>query len=138
MIKGIAHACIGCTDLAQVERFYCKALGFTKRFEFVKQAKVIGFYLQVVPGVYLEFFQADSVPNAGSPIRHLCLETDDLDEVIARLRSNGYKVGDKTMGADHTPQAWVKDAPDGVAIEFHQYTAESCQRTGKPCEVTWK
>lgn len=137
MIKGIAHVCIGCKDLAEVERFYCNALGFTKRFEFVKNGKVIGFYLQVVPNVYLEFFQADSVPNAGGPIRHLCLETDDIDGVIARLKSCGYKVGEKKMGADHSMQVWAGDAPDGVAIEFHQYNEESSQRTGRNCEVTW-
>ena len=137
MIKGIAHVCVGCKDLAEVERFYCKALGFTKQFEFTKKGKVIGFYLQVSPGVYLEFFQADSVPVAGSPIRHLCLETDDIDGVIARLSACGYKVGEKKVGADHTPQVWAGDAPDGVAIEFHQYTAESCRRTGKACEVNW-
>ncbi len=137
MIKGLAHVCIGCTDLAAVERFYCQCLGFTKRFEFVKGEKVIGFYLQVVPNVYLEFFVADSVPPAGSPIRHICLETDDIDDVIARLKAHGYKVGQKTVGADHSPQVWASDAPDGVAIEFHQYTPESCQTTGKPCEVNW-
>ena len=137
MIKGLAHVCIGCTDLAAVERFYCQCLGFTKRFEFVKGGKVIGFYLQVVPNVYLEFFLADSVPAAGSPIRHVCLETDDIDGVIIRLTAHGYKVGQKSVGADHSPQVWASDAPDVVAIEFHQYTPQSCQITGKPCEVSW-
>ena len=27
--------------------------------------------------------------------------------------------------------------PDGVAIEFHQYTAQSSQFTRKPCIVDW-
>src|ERR1035437_2875567 len=132
MIKGIAHVCIGCKDLAEVERFYCQCLGFTKRFEFTKDREVIGFYIQVVPNVYLEFFQADSVPAAGSPIRHICLETDDSDDVIARLQSHGYEVGQKKIGADHSPQVWASNAPDGVAIEFHQYTPQSCQITGEP------
>lgn len=137
MIKGIAHVCIGCRDLAEVERFYCKCLGFSKRFEFVKGGKVVGFYLEVGPSMYLEFFQADEVPAAGSPIRHICLETDDIDEVIARLKAHGYEVGKKTVGADHSPQVWARNAPDGVAIEFHQYTPQSCQITGQPCEVDW-
>ncbi|MEI8195745.1 MAG: VOC family protein [Phycisphaerae bacterium] len=137
MIKGIAHVCIGCKDLAEAERFYCQCLGFTKRFDFVKGEKVIGFYLQVGPNMYLEFFQADSVPAAGSPIRHICLETDDLDGVIARLTAHGYQVGEKKLGADHSFQVWASNAPDGVAIEFHQYTPESCQITGKNCVVNW-
>ena len=137
MIKGIAHVCIGCSDLAVVERFYCQCLGFTKQFEFVKSGKVVGFYLQVVPNMYLEFFQADSVPVTASPIQHLCLETDDIDATIARLKSHGYETGEKKLGADHTPQVWTRNAPDGIAIEFHQYTPQSCQITGHPCEVDW-
>lgn len=137
MITGIAHVCIGCTDLAAVERFYCKCLGFTKRFDFIKGEKVIGFYLQVASNMFLEFFQADSVPAGGSPIRHICLETDDIDGVIARLQAHGYQVGEKKMGCDHSLQVWAGNAPDGVEIEFHQYSPESCQLTGQPCQVNW-
>ena len=137
MIKRIAHICIGCTDLTEVERFYCQCLGFTKRFDFMKNGKCIGFYLEVGEGGFLEFFRADEVPCAGSPIRHLCLETDDIDGVIDRLNQGGYKVGQKKVGADRTWQVWVGNAPDGVAIEFHQYTPQSSQFTGEVCQVTW-
>ena len=137
MIKGIAHVCIGCTDLTAVRRLYCDTLGFTPRFEFKRKGNVFGFYLEVSPGMYLEFFQSDSVPPAGSPIRHFCLETDDLDGVIGKLRAAGYTVTDRKLGADQAWQAWLKDAPDGVAIEFHQYTPNCSQRTGRTCEVDW-
>jgi catechol 2,3-dioxygenase-like lactoylglutathione lyase family enzyme len=137
MIKGIAHVCIGATDLAAVERFYCGCLGFTKKFDFLRQGKVIGFYLQVAPNSFIEFFQSDSVPQAGSPIRHICLETDDIDGVIARVKQCGYQIGEKKVGSDHSPQVWIKDAPDGVAIEFHQYTPESAQITGKTVIANW-
>ncbi len=36
------------------------------------------------------------------------------------------------MGADRSRQMWTQD-PDGVRIEFHQYTPGSCQLTGAPC-----
>lgn len=137
MIQGIAHVCMGCASLAEVERFYCRALGFAKRFEFVKNGSVIGVYIEVAPRIFLEFFRADEVPRHGSPIRHICLETDDIDDVIARLRRHGYRVGDKKVGSDQTWQAWAENAPDGVAIEFHQYTPDSHQFSGKPCEVNW-
>lgn len=137
MIKGIAHVCIGATDLAEVERFYCGCLGFTKKFDFIRSGKIIGFYLQVAPNSFLEFFQADSVPCVASPIRHICLETDDIDGVIARVKSCGYKIGEKKLGSDHSPQVWISNAPDGVAIEFHQYTPQSCQITGENCNANW-
>lgn len=137
MIKGLAHVCIGCTDLAAVERLYCDTLGFKRQFDFVKNGKLVGFYLQIAPGSFLEFFQADSVPYVGSPIRHICLETDDIDAVIARLTAEGYKVGEKKLGSDQAWQVWLQNAPDGVAIEFHQYTPQCSQVTGKPCVVNW-
>lgn len=137
MINGIAHICMGCKSLSEVEQFYCHTLGFKKRFEFVKNGNVIGFYLEIVPNVFLEFFQADEVLSYGSPIRHLCLETDDIDDVIRVLIANDYKVGEKKIGSDKTWQVWVENAPDGVAIEFHQYTPSSHQFNGKPCEVNW-
>lgn len=137
MIKNLAHVCIGCTSLAQVERLYCQTLGFTRKFDFIKDGQVVGFYLQVSSQSYLEFFLAAHVPTTGSPLRHLCLETDDLDALIAHLRAAGYQVGDKQMGADQAWQAWLQNAPDGVAIEFHQYTPDCCQHTGQACVVNW-
>lgn len=137
MIKALAHVCIGCTDLAEVERFYIQALGFTKRFDFVKHDRRIGFYLQVAEHQFLEFFLADSLPPQAGPIRHLCLETDDLDATIARLREHGYETRPKQLGADRAWQAWMVNAPDRVAIEFHQYTPDCSQHTGRTCVVNW-
>ncbi len=137
MIKRLAHVCIGCKDLAAVERLYCQGLGFRKRFDFTKNGKVVGFYLEIGDGTFLEVFQADEVPWYGSPIRHLCLETDDLDAVATRVSDLGYDVSEKKLGADNTWQVWIRNAPDGVAIEVQQYTPESCQFTGQPCVVNW-
>ena len=57
MIKQIAHVCIAAHDLAETERFYCTGLGFTRLFDFIRQGEVIGFYLQVSPGSFIEVFQ---------------------------------------------------------------------------------
>ncbi|MBI1336855.1 MAG: VOC family protein [Phycisphaera sp.] len=138
MIKQLAHVCIGCTDLDAATRFYCDCLGFTRVFDFVKDEKTIGFYLGAGGNTYIEFFKADSVPDTASPIRHLCLETDDIDAVIAQLHKYGYHTGPKKVGGDQSWQVWVSDAPDHVKIEFHQYTDQSSQRTGKTCYVNWK
>lgn len=132
MIRGIAHLCIRVADLEQTARFYCDGLGLKKAFDFIRDGKVVGFYLHVGNGNYLEIFQREPVEAGPSPIDHLCLETDSIDEVNARLSAAGYAVGEKKMGADHAWQAWLTD-PDGVRIELHEYTAESCQKTGKSC-----
>jgi len=133
MIKRFAHVCLAAADLAAAERFYCGGLGLTKVFDFIRDGQRIGFYLELCPGEFVEVFQRDAsaVPAAG-PILHFCLEVDDLEPVGRRLTEHGYAVTPKTLGADHSWQMWTTD-PDGVKIEFHQYTARSCQFTHENC-----
>ena len=133
MITGIAHVCLGSTDLEASLKFYCGCLGLRRHFDFVRDGSLVGFYLEVGKGNYVEIFKGEAPNSSGAlPIRHFCLEADDIDAVVARLRDSGYEASDKKLGADHSWQAWTKD-PSGVAIEFHQYTAESCQFTKSPC-----
>lgn len=136
MIKGIAHVCLSAKDLAAAEHFYCQVLGLKKRFDFVRKGEVVGFYLSAGGRTYIEVFGSDSIPPQAGAIRHLCLETDDIDGVIAQIKSRDWAIGEKKLGNDHSWQVWIK-APDGVDIEFHQYTPESCQTTGQTCELNW-
>ena len=136
MIKGFAHVCLVATDLAAAERFYCTGLGLKKAFNFVKADKVVGFYLEVAKGSYIEIFCKDHIDTtASAPITHFCLEVDDLDPVREQLMAHGYKVTEKKLGADHSWQMWTSD-PGGARIEFHQYTGQSSQKTGKNCVLT--
>ena len=94
--------------------------------------------LEVADGNYIEVFQHPReavVPDAPSPIRHLCLEVDDIESVSRALKTHGFEVSDKKLGGDQSWQAWTTD-PSGVRIEFHQYTQTSAQRTGKDCILT--
>ena len=70
------------------------------------------------------------------PIKHLCLEVADIDEVIQAVRSKGWEISEKKLGGDHAWQSWIAD-PSGVQIELHQYTPESSHFTGEPCIVDW-
>ncbi len=133
MIKGFAHVCLSATDLTAAERFYCSGLGFTKTFDFIRNSRVIGFYLEVSQGNYVEIFHRDGIDTkANGPIQHFCLEVDDIEQVRRRLTENGYEVTDKKLGADQSWQIWTTD-PSGVRIEFHQYTDRSSQVTHEDC-----
>ena len=133
MIKGLAHVCLSVTDLAAAERFYCGGLGLKKAFDFVLNGRVLGFYLEVGQGGYLEIVQQDEIDvKANGPIRHFCLEVDDIDQIRLRLADNGYEATEKELGADQSWQAWTTD-PTGMRIEFHQYTDRSCQATHEDC-----
>ena len=135
MIKGIAHVCIGATDLAATERFYCSGLGFRKVFDFIRAGEILGFYLEVAERSYIEVFrQAEILPVAKGPIRHVCFEVSDIDEVGRLLKAQGYDVTEKKLGADQSWQTWTTD-PSGVRIEFHQYSPKSSQVTGRNCTL---
>lgn len=132
-IKRIAHICLGALDLEATEKFYCGALGCTKAFNFMRGGKRIGFYLRAGDGTFIEVFLQDKLDaEAPAPIRHLCLEVEGIDAMIARVKSAGFKIGEKKLGADHSWQVWTAD-PAGVKVEFHEYTPESSQSTGKDC-----
>lgn len=137
MIKQLAHICLGAKDLNACEDFYCRVLGFPKKFEFKKNGELFGFYFVSGANTYIEVFIQNEDANYERPIiKHLCFEVDDIDEFISTVRSRGWKVTDKKMGADHSWQCWIAD-PDGVQIEVQQYTENSTQFTGQDCIVDW-
>ena len=137
MIKAIAHLCIFSHDLERSLDFYCVALGLQRHFDFHKNGQLFGFYLQAAPGQFIEIFRTDATDAIQRQrIHHLCLEVDDLDALRARLEKHGVAVTPKKLGCDQSWQCWCKD-PDGVDIEFQQYTPQSSQFTRTNCIVDW-
>ena len=136
MIKGLAHICLLAADLETAERFYCSGLGLKKAFSFLRHGKIVGFYLELSRGGYIEIFQRDGIEaNANNPIQHFCLEVDDIDQTGLRLVQHGFEVTQKILGADQSWQMWTAD-PSGVRIEFHRYTERSSQITHENCILT--
>ena len=135
MIKAIAHICISTKDLNKTEQFYCSCLGLSKKFNFIREGKVIGYYLQINESNFIEVFNTDTNSSEEEPqIKHFCLEVEDLDKAIEKIRECGVSITDKKMGADNSWQAWLAD-PNGVKIELHQYTDRSCQVVGSDCVI---
>lgn len=133
MIKDIAHICIAARNLAETERFYCEGLGLKKAFNFIQSGRVIGFYLEVGNGRFIEVFERNPLEvSPRHPILHLCLEVEDMDAVRAHLIASGIEATEKKLGSDRSWQIWATD-PGGVRIEFHQYTPQSHQITRQDC-----
>jgi len=136
-IKSVAHVCIKTSDLDATTRFYCGALGLKKTFDFMRNGKVIGFYMKAANETFIEVFLADELEKIGKqPLNHFCLEVDSIQAVRQSLVDQGFIAGEVKMGADNSYQFWMKD-PNGMDIEFHEYTAQSAQRTGGVVEVNW-
>jgi catechol 2,3-dioxygenase-like lactoylglutathione lyase family enzyme len=134
MITQLAHLCIHAADLDETARFYVEAMGLEKGFEFIKDNQLFGYYIKLGNNTFIEVFKGE--PGGPGNIDHLAIETDDIDAVIARIKAHGYAIGEKTLGADHSWQVWTSD-PDGVRIEFHEYTPRSMQLNGGSCPVDW-
>jgi catechol 2,3-dioxygenase-like lactoylglutathione lyase family enzyme len=137
MIKQLAHINIGSHDLSAAEHFYCDILGMEKVFEFIKDGELYGFYAGAGKTTFVEIFiEENEIGDQPTIMRHLCLEVEDLEATIAEIRAKGWEISDKSFGCDNSWQAWITD-PGGVQIELMQYTEESSQFTGEPCEVDW-
>ncbi len=137
MITRLAHVNLMSNDLAASQHFYCDILGLKKGFEFYKDGKLFGFYLETGDTTFIEIFTQDPLSDEQRPlINHLCLEVADLDAVIESIRATGWTITDKKRGCDQSWQAWITD-PCGVRIELMQYTEQSSQFTSQPCQVNW-
>jgi catechol 2,3-dioxygenase-like lactoylglutathione lyase family enzyme len=136
-IKSVAHVCIKTTDLKATSDFYCEALGLTKMFDFMRKGKLIGFYMKTGNDTFIEVFLADEVEKIGKQfLNHFCLETDEIEALHKKLSERGYEPRAIVMGADRSHQFWMKD-PNGMELEFQEYTTRSSQRTGQTVEVNW-
>ena len=136
MFKQLAHVCIGATDLEKTERFYVDLLSMEKAFDFFRGDQHIGFYLSLGHNTFIEVFVEDGDPQfERPPIKHFCLEVEDLDAVIQELQSKGVEVSAKKLGGDGAWQAWIAD-PSGVRIELMQYSEDSSQFSGRPVDLS--
>ena len=135
VINQIAHIRTGAKNLAETESFYCGVLGLEKCFSFTKKDKEVGFYIKVGNRSFIEIFEQKEIEVGSQPLlQHFCLEVDDIDQVIKCLNEAKVEVSEKRFFSDNTWQVWTKD-PNGVSIEFHQYTQKSCQIIGGDCKL---
>lgn len=136
MIKGIAHVCIGAVDLDTTEDFYCRILGMEKVFSFKKNEEIKGFYLKVGHETFIEVFPENDQYSGIQKVRHFCLEVDNIDALIKYVRKKGYDISDKVRASAGNWQCWATD-PNGVQVEFQEYTENCSHKTGEDCQVKW-
>jgi lactoylglutathione lyase/glyoxylase I family protein len=136
VFKRIAHVCLNVRDLQRSIAYYEK-LGAGIVFDFTRSGKRFGVYMKLAPGSFVEIFEEPTlgaVVNNG--LAHFCLETDDMDALIARLTERGVSFTPKKLGPDNAWQMWLED-PDGNRFEVHQYTPASRQLSGDSVEADW-
>jgi catechol 2,3-dioxygenase-like lactoylglutathione lyase family enzyme len=135
MVIRLAHVCIESTDLKASETFY-GCLGARRQFEFRNlQDELIGMYLYFGEDSFIEIVKIRT-PKPEGTIVHFALEVDDVGALRDTLISRGIAVSEKQLGVDHTWMVTSHD-PDGVLVEFHQYTSQSLQKTGGMCRIDY-
>jgi catechol 2,3-dioxygenase-like lactoylglutathione lyase family enzyme len=136
MFKRIAHVCLNVKDLDRSLAFYTR-IGFEPVFRFTRQGRRFGVYLRLAASSFIEIFEdASLTAPVNTGLVHFCLETDDLDGLLLRLRERGVACSEKKLGCDDTWQIWLSD-PDGNRFEVHQYTPKSLQFAGGTVEANW-
>lgn len=132
-ITDIGHLAIAAFDLDATLGFYAK-LGIEESFRLHHDdGSVMLVYLHVAGDRFIEVFPGghssdDVATGAIASFRHLCLLTDDIHGLVARLKEQDVPIDrEVTTGLDANLQAWITD-PDGNKIEFMQIAPESPQR----------
>lgn len=136
MIKQVAHVCFTTPDLDATIGFYRDVLGLEITFRFLRNDEAIGCYFHLGNRTFLECFLRNGGERLQGDIKHFCLETEDLDALENHLKAAGVDTRGNRTGSDGSRQLWCTD-PNGIDIEFQEYTDQSCQFTGENCRVDW-
>ena len=121
MIKGIHHISMKCAteeEIAKVKNFYVEVLGLPICREWAE-----GMMIDTGNGIIEVFTNGDGEHQLGI-LRHFALSTDDVDEVVNRVKAAGYEVfiepNDRVSPS--TPELPIRMAfcygPLGEEIEF--------------------
>lgn len=136
-VKQVAHVCIFANDIEETRQFYKSALGLETVFNFHRDGKLFGFYLNAGGRSHIEVFQKSEASfSESNQINHLCLEVENIDQAISHIKGQNIEITEKKLACDDTYQAWVKD-PNGVKIELFQYTDQSAQFVGGDRVADW-
>jgi lactoylglutathione lyase len=131
-ITSIGHVAIKVTDLDRSLDYYTNILEFPEMMRLHKDdGSTWLVYLRITDEQFLEVFpgaENDRAPgwNANG-MNHLCLTVDNIDPVVAKLKSRGVTMlAEIKTAVDGNRQAWIED-PDGNRIELMEMAADSIQ-----------
>ena len=125
----ITHLAYRVSDMKKSLEFYVDKLGFDHAFSIPNDQEEPWIeYIKVSGGQFIELFypEGDYSAKEGSYL-HLCLQVEDLHEVVRKVEAAGVEVwSGPAQGKDSNWQAWISD-PDGNKIELMQISPQSPQ-----------
>jgi catechol 2,3-dioxygenase-like lactoylglutathione lyase family enzyme len=124
--RGVNHVGISTHDYDAALAFYRDTLGAKEAFTLRNADGTVRLtYLQLSRDTFVELLPTPADQPAG--VRHIGIETDDVDASVAALRASGLAVDDPTVGVSKARVARIED-PSGVQIEVMQMGPDSLQR----------
>jgi catechol 2,3-dioxygenase-like lactoylglutathione lyase family enzyme len=142
----ISHFGVAVSDIDRSYRFYVEALGFepmtetvnlSAEFQNLSKSGDADFLVRflVKDGVIIELICDKSKSDLSPPkrdrygLRHLCLNTDDMDAMLKAMEAHGGKVSWKTRTTLECPDGRTFEAafgadPDGLPVEVTSATPD--------------
>ena len=122
-VKAIGHVAVSVKDIERSMDFYVNKLGFDEMFRLERDGRLWIVYLRITDTQFIELFPegvGDSAPPfANVGYNHLCLEVDDIDAAIAKLKERGVTFD---IEKSETPVCWMAQFrdPDGNKLVVHK------------------
>lgn len=125
MPSKIHHIAVEVSDAERSAEFYCNLLGFTRgdKFVFPERSRTIIFVQ--LGETCLELLQSgESEPHVAQPkmlgFKHVCLQTDDVNAEIERLRAAGVTIATEPFDTQINSRISFFEDPDGLMLELWQ------------------
>ncbi len=134
MIKRMDHIAIVVKDIDSALGFWRDALGLelTQVEEVPEQQSTVAFLpmgdstLELVQPTTEASGVARFLTKRGPGLHHLCVEVDDLEQMLARLKARGLRLIDETPrpGSGGKKLAFIHpDSAQGVLVELYELPA---------------
>lgn len=130
-VKQINHVAIVVDNMEKALSFWCDALGMELHELRDVPAEKSQVAFLPLPGSEVELVQpttddsgiAKYLAKRGPGMHHICLEVDDVEEMMARLRSKGVRLinEEPRTAADGKKYAFIHpESTSGVLVELYQ------------------
>ncbi|HSO11361.1 MAG TPA: methylmalonyl-CoA epimerase [Anaerolineales bacterium] len=130
-VKQINHVAIVVDNMEKALSFWCDALGMELHELRDVSAEKSRVAFLPLPGSEVELVQpttddsgiAKYLAKRGPGMHHICLEVDDVEEMMARLRSKGVRLinEEPRTAADGKKYAFIHpESTSGVLVELYQ------------------
>lgn len=121
----IHHIAVEVSEAERSAAFYCDLLGFTRgdKFVFADRGRTIIFVQ--LGDTCLELLQdAEYDAHVAQPkmlgFKHVCLQTDDVDADVARLKAAGVTITAEPFDTQLNSRISFLEDPDGLMLELWQ------------------